>query len=169
MALAFSLAWKDLGATHSGINHIGKHIDENGGGVKPTLLLCETIFAERGAEVWLACHERVEAELYAAFPELVSRIRLVRDTRIQKVAFRYGKALPYRIDDIFVGQVVHFSTQVRLRKIAIELARANKIDVVFEPAPITPKGLSFMYDVGVPVVIGPLVRRHELSSGFRGS
>jgi glycosyltransferase involved in cell wall biosynthesis len=114
------------------------------------------LFLQRGAEVWLACHERVEAELYAAFPELVSRIRLVRDTQIQKVAFRYGKALPYRIDDIFVGQVVHFSTQVRLRKIAIELARANKIDVVFEPAPITPKGLSFMYDVGVPVVIGPL-------------
>lgn len=114
------------------------------------------LFAERGAEVWLACHERVEDELYEAFPELVSRIRLVRDTRFQKIAFRCGKALPYRIGDIFVGQAIHFSTQLRLRGIAIQLARANKIDVVFEPAPITPKGLSFMFGVGVPVVIGPL-------------
>jgi glycosyltransferase involved in cell wall biosynthesis len=110
----------------------------------------------RGAEVWLACHERVEAELEEAFPQLASRIRLVRDTRAQKAVFRYGGALPYRLRDTVVGQAIHFSTQARIRRIALELARAGKIDVVLEPAPITPKGLSFMYDVGVPVVIGPL-------------
>jgi len=114
------------------------------------------LFLERGAEVWLACHERVERELRAAFPELAPRIRLVRDTPVQKAAFKYGQVLPYRLRDMFVGQAVHFSTQARLRKIAIELAKAGKIDVVLEPAPITPKGLSFMYDIGVPVVIGPL-------------
>ena len=57
---------------------------------------------------------------------------------------------------MFVGQAIHFSTQARIRKIAVELASAGKIEVVLEPAPITPKGLSFMYDLGVPVVIGRL-------------
>jgi glycosyltransferase involved in cell wall biosynthesis len=114
------------------------------------------LFTRRGAEVWLACHERVETELRAAFPEIEPRIRLVRDTPAQRVVFRYGNALPYRIRDMFVEQMIHYSTQARIRKVAIELARAGKIDVVLEPAPITPKGLSFMYDVGVPVVIGPL-------------
>ncbi len=57
---------------------------------------------------------------------------------------------------MFVGQAIHLSTQHRIREIAIELARLGKIEVVLEPAPITPKGLSFTYDVGVPIVIGPL-------------
>jgi len=114
------------------------------------------LFSKRGAEVWLACHERVETELRAEFPELEHRIRLVRDTQAQKLAFRFGKLLPFRIRDIFINMLIHFSTQLRIRKIAMELARTGKIDVVLEPAPISPKGLSFMYDVGVPVVIGPL-------------
>lgn len=114
------------------------------------------LFSERGAEVWLACHERVETELRAKFPEIESRIRLVRDTQLQRLANRWGRFLPFRIRDIFINQVIHFSTQRRIRKIALELARNGKIDVVFEPAPITPKGVSFMYDLGVAVVIGPL-------------
>jgi glycosyltransferase involved in cell wall biosynthesis len=114
------------------------------------------LLALRGAEVWLACHERVEGEIRLAFPELMHRIRFVRDTYVQRLALRCGNALPYRLRDMFVGQLIHFSTQARIRKIAIELARAGKIDIVLEPAPITPKGLSFMYDVGVPVVIGPM-------------
>jgi glycosyltransferase involved in cell wall biosynthesis len=114
------------------------------------------LFLRRGAEVWLACHERVEGELRAAFPELESRMRFVRDTPAQKAAFRFGNVLPYRLRDMLIGQGIHFSTQMRIRAVAIELSRAGRIDVVFEPSPITPKGLSFMYNLGVPVVIGPL-------------
>jgi glycosyltransferase involved in cell wall biosynthesis len=80
----------------------------------------------------------------------------VRDTPAQKLLFRFGRVLPYRLGDIIVGQFIHLSTQMRLRRIAVELASAGVIDVVLEPAPITPKGLSFMYDIGVPVVIGPM-------------
>jgi glycosyltransferase involved in cell wall biosynthesis len=109
-----------------------------------------------GAEVWLACHERVESELRAAFPNLEHRMMFVRDTRLQKLAFRYGSALPLRIREMLIGQTIHLSTQMRIRTIAAQLARAGKIDVAFEPSPITPKGLSFLYDIGVPVVIGPL-------------
>jgi glycosyltransferase involved in cell wall biosynthesis len=124
------------------------------------------LFLRRGIEVWLACHERVEATLPKEFPELGSRIRLVRDTQAQKTLFRFSQVLPYRLRDMIVGQLIHFSTQMRLRKTAIELARAGAIDVVFEPAPITPKGLSFMYDVGVPVVIGPMCGGMNFPAAF---
>ncbi len=113
-------------------------------------------FARRGAEVWLACHERVEAELRETFPEIVPRLRAVKDTPTQKFLFRLGTFLPSRIRDIVIAQFIHFLTQYRVRTIAIDLARRAQIDIVFEPAPITPKGLSFMYNVGVPVVIGPM-------------
>lgn len=126
------------------------------------------LFLKRGVEVWLACHERVEASLLKGLPELKSRIRLAHDTRAQKAIFQFSKVLPYRLRDIIVGQLIHFSTHLRLRRIAIELARAGAIDVVFEPAPITPKGMSFMYDVGVPVVIGPMCGGMNLPAAFAG-
>jgi glycosyltransferase involved in cell wall biosynthesis len=114
------------------------------------------LFLQRGTDVWLSCHERVETELRVAFPELESRMRLVRDTQAQKLLWRYSNLLPYRVRETLISQAIHFSTQRRIREIAIELAHSGKIDVVFEPAPITPKGLSFMYGLGVPVVIGPM-------------
>lgn len=135
---------------------VSENISMQMGGESSLPFYYAKLLSERGAEVWLACHERVEKELLAAFPTLEHRICLVRDTPAQKKMFDWSSSLPYRIRDMLVGQAIHFSTQSRIRKVAIELAKAGMIDVVFEPAPITPKGLSFMYDVGVPVVIGPL-------------
>ncbi len=135
---------------------VSENISMKMGGESSLPFYYAKLFSERGAEVWLACHERVEKEVRAAFPELEPRIQIVRDTQAQKFAFRNSAFLSYRVRDIFVGQAVHISTEIRLRKVAIALARANKIDIVFEPSPISPKSLSFMFGVGVPVVIGPL-------------
>jgi glycosyltransferase involved in cell wall biosynthesis len=145
---------------------VSENISMRMGGESSLPFYYAKMFSQRGAEVWLACHERVEVELRAALPQLEPRMRFVRDTRLQRAAFRMGGALPYRIRDMLVGQLVHFSTQRRIRRIAIELARKGQIDVVLEPAPITPKGLSFMYDLGVPVVIGPLCGGMNFPANF---
>jgi glycosyltransferase involved in cell wall biosynthesis len=147
---------------------VSENISMQMGGESSLPFYYAKLLSQRGADVWLACHERVETELCAAFPQLRPRIRFVRDTLAQKVASRYGRTLPYRIRDLFVEQAIHISTQVRIRKIAIDLARSGKIDVVLEPAPITPRGLSFMYDVGVPVVIGPLCGGMSFPPAFAG-
>ena len=138
------------------------------GGESSLPLYYARLFLARGAEVWLACHERVEGEVRMLFPSLESRIRFVRDTPLQKLANRIGRVLPVRVRDMFIDQAIHFSTHARIRKIAVELARTGQIDVVLEPAPITPKGLSFMYDLGVPVVIGPLCGGMEFPPAFAG-
>jgi glycosyltransferase involved in cell wall biosynthesis len=135
---------------------VSENISMRMGGESSLPFYYAKLLALRGAEVWLACHERVESELRAAFPGLEPRMRFVRDTRAQKAAFRLSRRLPPRVSEMLIGQSIHISTQMRIRKIALQLARSGQIDVVFEPSPITPKGLSFLYDVGVPVVIGPL-------------
>jgi glycosyltransferase involved in cell wall biosynthesis len=114
------------------------------------------LFQERNVEIWLVCHERVETEVRASFADIPDRLIFIRDSTLQKLAFRWSQVLPYRIRDLFVGQAIHLSTQIRIRKIARDLAKRGLIDVVLEPAPITPKGISFMYDIGVPVAIGPM-------------
>ena len=135
---------------------VSENISMRMGGESSLPFYYAKLFHARGAEVWLACHERVEAEVRESFPELGDRLRFVADTTAQKVAFKYSAPLPLRLRDLLVGHGIHFSTQVRVRQLALELARQGKIDVVLEPAPITPKGLSFMFRLGVPVVIGPL-------------
>lgn len=125
------------------------------------------LLSQRGAEIWLACHERVRDEVLSAFPELAQRTHFVRDSLFQKWLFRGTAWLPYRIRDLLVGQAIHYSTQWRLRKLAHRLARAGSVDVVLESSPITPKGLSFMYELGVPVVIGPLCGGMEFPPAFR--
>lgn len=104
---------------------VSENISMQMGGESSLPFYYAKLFSERGAEVWLACHERVEIELREAFPELEPRILFVRDTQAQKITFRWGNSLPYRIRDLFIDQAIHFSTQARIRRIAIELAKAK--------------------------------------------
>ena len=125
------------------------------------------LFSARGVQVWLACHERVREEVLEKLPELSARTFFVQDSTLQKLMFRYTTWLPYRIRDILIGQLIHYSTQWRLRNLACGLASRNLVDIVLESSPITPKGLSFMYRIGVPVVIGPLCGGMEFPPAFR--
>lgn len=145
---------------------VSENISMQMGGESSLPFYYAKLFSRRGVEVWLACHERVEAELRTALPELTPRLRVVSDTPVQKALFRLTNNFPVRLRELLRDQAIHFSTQRRIRGIACELARTGRIDVVLEPAPITPKGLSFVYDVGVPVVIGPLCGGMDFPPAF---
>jgi glycosyltransferase involved in cell wall biosynthesis len=146
---------------------ISENISMKMGGESSLPFYYAKLFTARGAQVWLACHERVRGEVSHAFPELAERTFFIEDSLLQKLMFRYTAWLPYRIRDILVGQLIHYSTQWRLRRRAVDLASRKLIDVVLESSPITPKGLSFMYRIGVPVVIGPLCGGMEFPPAFR--
>jgi glycosyltransferase involved in cell wall biosynthesis len=146
---------------------VSENISMRMGGESSLPFYYAKLFTERGAQVWLACHERVRAEVLETLPDLSARTSFVEDSPFQKLLFRYSAWLPYRIRDLVIGQLIHYSTQWRLRKLARNLASRNSIDVVFEPSPITPRGLSFMYRIGVPVVIGPLCGGMEFPPAFR--
>jgi glycosyltransferase involved in cell wall biosynthesis len=146
---------------------VSENISMRMGGESSLPFYYAKLFTERGVEVWLACHERVRGELGERFPQLADRTLFVEDTWFQRNLFRRTGWLPYRLRDLFVGQFIHYSTQRRLRAVARELAARGVIDVVLEPSPITPKGLSFMYGLGIPVVIGPMCGGMEFPPAFR--
>lgn len=126
-----------------------------------------TLFAKRNVEVWIACNARVREEFSVEQPALHRRTFYAEDTKLQQFVEMRTRPYPGRVRDLFVGQGLHVSTQLQLQAIARRLAREGTIDVVFEPSPITPKGLSFMYDLGVPVVIGPLCGGMNFPPAFR--
>jgi len=146
---------------------VSENISMTMGGESSLPFYYAKLFSPRGVEVWLACHERVREEVQEQFPELSGRMLFVRDSAVQKLLFRAGAWLPYRIRDLMIGQFIHYSTHRRLRLLARQLAGGGHVDVVLEPSPITPKGLSFMYRLGVPVVIGPLCGGMEFPPAFR--
>jgi hypothetical protein len=81
---------------------VSENISMRMGGESSLPFYYAKLFHQRGAQVWLACHERVEEEVRESFPVLSDRIRFVKDTVAQKLAFEYTSALPFRVREILV-------------------------------------------------------------------
>ncbi|MFZ4640681.1 MAG: glycosyltransferase family 4 protein [Nodosilinea sp.] len=112
---------------------------------------------ERNHDVWLVCHSRVQAELYSRYnKEIYSRIRFIKDSRLQKAIYRFSQRLPFQIRDSIIGQLLHLITQLKARPIIKQVIKEWGVNLVFAPSVISPKAASCLYDLGVPVVIGPM-------------
>ena len=97
-------------------------------------------FLRRQIGVQAICHARVREELRRDLPaEVFNRVTFIEDSPVQKMVFALGKVFHYRIEDLVFGQIIHVITQVRMRGIAKQLIRAHRIDLVFQPVPISPK------------------------------
>ena len=125
-------------------------------------------FLRRGIEVWAICHSRVRDELRDEMrPEVFRRIHFVEDTWLQRRLWRAGHSMHYRVDDLIFGQLIHTLTQLRMRSFAERLIDRHDIQLVFQPVPISPKALSYMFGFNVPVVVGPMCGGLELPPAFR--
>lgn len=120
-----------------------------------------------GVSLEIVCHERVRAELESSWGAAsLQRVHFVADSIVQRLIWRSTKWLPYRIRDLVVSQLLSLVTQIRARKVVQALVKDNRIDIVFQPSPIAPKGVSCLYDLGVPVVVGPMCGGLNLPPAF---
>jgi glycosyltransferase involved in cell wall biosynthesis len=134
-----------------------EHASMNMGGEAARPLHYFRVLRSRGVEVWMLTHARVREEVRGLVPpEDFRRFYFVPDTGWHKLFWRLGRALPHQVRITTFGALSHFVTQLHQRRLAQRLVRSLKIDVVHEPIPISPKQPSLLYDVGAPVVIGPL-------------
>ena len=125
-------------------------------------------FLDAGHDVRVLCHARVRDDLRRDLPVgMYARIRFVEDSGLQRILFRLGQHLPYRVQDLAINQLITFVTQWRMRGLARALIAEHRIDAVFQPAPIAAKAVSFMHGLGRPVVIGPMNGGMELPPAFR--
>lgn len=124
------------------------------------------ILRGRGIEAWLLCHGRVERELREVFRNDHDRLRLIPDGRLHRVLWRLERLLPEALGGATFGAASHLLTQLLMRRIARALVAEQGIDVVHEPIPVSPKQPSAMYDLGAPVVIGPMNGGMEFPPAF---
>lgn len=110
----------------------------------------------RDMDVWLVTHERVKKRLLEIMPDEMERIFFIPDTFFHIYLNKISQFLPQRISVITTGVISHAITQVYQYKLARKAIKLKHINIVHEPAPVSPKQPSVLFGLGVPVVIGPL-------------
>jgi glycosyltransferase involved in cell wall biosynthesis len=93
--------------------------------------------------------------LSEAFPG-DSNIVYVEDSAWHRFLWRLGSRLPAQVRYLTTEFVSRISTQLAQRRIARRLVREQKVDVVHQPIPVSPREPSLLYGLGCPVVIGPM-------------
>ena len=132
-------------------------------------LLYFRFLKKSGIFVKLLTHERVKQELQNKFREFIEDIYFVPDTPMQVVLDWLGRPLTRRSRTVTTSFLVHMSSGIRQRRLARELVKKFAINVVHQPIPVSPKLPSFIFDVGAPVIIGPMNGGMTYPAAFRSS
>ncbi|MGB3642223.1 MAG: glycosyltransferase [Rivularia sp. (in: cyanobacteria)] len=148
---------------------VAENVSRRMGGESGKNLYYFHLFQERGVDLEIVCHARVKDELRQEFPhdKDFNRFHFIEDNWLQILLDRIGRQFNSRIQGLFFEQMVHWVTQIKAKKLVKELIAKQNVDIVFQPSPITPKGLNFMYNLGVPVVLGPLTGGVDFPPDFR--
>lgn len=121
----------------------------------------------RGVDAYLIAHSRTRTELEATFPSDRERILLVSDTWLHQTLSRTGAWLPDRLAMISTGWLMLMLTEAAQRRVVRRLVRERGVNLVHQPVPVSPRMPSSFYDLGVPVVIGPMNGGMTYPPGFR--
>ena len=125
-------------------------------------------FRQLGLKPQLLSHARVEPDLRASLTaDELNDVTLFSDLKLQKIVYRLGLYLPGRVREAYTDQIIRLATEARQRKELRQRAKARDIDCVFVPIPISPKAISLITDIGVPVFFGPLNGVMDYPPGMR--
>ena len=119
----------------------------------------------RKVPVWLLVNARNRAELSELFPDDGS-IVYVSDTFLHKLLFKVAVLLPDSLSYFTFGFLLRLITQMNQRSVARSLVKKHRINVVHQPTPVSPKEPSMIFDMGAPVVIGPMNGGMSYPPGF---
>lgn len=117
---------------------------------------------------FLVVHERTRGELEELLGPEIDNVFFVSDTKAHRLIFKLRNALPGRIGFFTFGFLLNLLTQVAQKKLVKRLIVSQGVDLVHEPIRVSPKMPSLMYDLGVPVIIGPMNGGMDFPPAFTG-
>lgn len=144
---------------------VAEHASTAFGGEASLPLHYFRVLRQRGLPVWLLVHERTRSELQAQFGP-TENIVYVRDTWAHRLLWQLGRPLPARLSYFSTGFLLRLLTQTRQRSIAKQMVAQLGIDVVHQPIPVSPKEPSLLFNLGAPVLIGPMNGGMSYPPGF---
>ena len=125
------------------------------------------LMRRKGVDVRMITHGRNKEDLTPILNEDLSRVVFIEDSGLHRFCYRVSTILPPRISSFTVELVSRVAAQLEARRLARSMIARGEVDVVHQPTPISPKEVSFLYRLGVPVVMGPLDGNMEFPPAFR--
>ncbi|MBW4469969.1 MAG: glycosyltransferase family 4 protein [Stenomitos rutilans HA7619-LM2] len=135
---------------------VAEHASAKFGGEAVLPLHYFRVLRKRQVEVWLVVHERTRDELKLLLGKDFDRVYFVSDTHLHRLLWKVGRFLPHRLAYVTVGFVSRLLTQMEQRLLVRETVQHHQINLVHQPIPVSPKEPSLIFDVGAPVIIGPM-------------
>jgi glycosyltransferase involved in cell wall biosynthesis len=124
---------------------------------------------KRGIEAWLIIHGRTRPELESLFPADQDRIAYIPDKWYHKLIWQLSRPLPRRVSEATFGTLMVLINQLIQKSMVKRLIREQRINVVHQPIPVSPKAPSFIAGLSVPVIIGPMNGGMDYPAAFRGA
>ena len=162
-----SVADREPGSSPPRVIILGENASMRMGGEASFPYLHFKLLRERGVEAWLVAHARVRDELHRLLPDEVDRMHFVEESPLDVFLWKLGLRLPRKIDEQTIGMLRHILTHRRLRRLVVEVIEREQANIVHEVTPISPKAPSAMYNLGVPVVAGPLSGAMDYPPAFQ--
>ncbi len=123
----------------------------------------------RDIEAWLVIHGRTRPELETLFPNDQNRIQYIPDKWYHRLIWQLSRYLPRRVSEATFGTLMVLINQLIQRGIVKRLIRDHGINVVHQPIPVSPKAPSFIANLRVPVIIGPMNGGMDFPPAFKGA
>lgn len=123
----------------------------------------------QGIDAWMIYPQRCQTELRQALPHDrdFQRIVFVESSWTQTILGHLCRCLPRRFQERVSGPLFQLHYQLQARKIAQFLVKTLDLQLVFQVTPSAASAVSAIYDVGVPVVMGPLRGTPDRSTPLR--
>lgn len=121
----------------------------------------------RGLDVHLVTHARTQAELQQLLPDEQDRIHYTPDTRFRKFLEKIAAPFPSAIKHFTFRLLGRILSGISARKLVRSLVAEHQIQIVHQPTPVSPREFSLIYNVGAPVVIGPMNGNITYPPGFQ--
>ena len=157
----------DAGGSLPRVLIVAENASEAFGGEAALPLRYFRLLRDFGIPVSLLTHVRVRGELESIFPNEMNQIYFVEETRWHRLFWRIGTHLEPRLRHLTTAFVLRALTQLAQRRTARRLIQQIGINVVHQPTPVSPREPSFIYDLGVPVIIGPMNGNMSYPPAFR--
>lgn len=145
---------------------VAEHASLKYGGEAALPLHYFRVLRQRGIDTWLVVHERTREELESLFAKDRDRLYFISDTIWHRWLWQCSQFVPKRIADFTFGLVLRLITQISQRRLARQIVREKKIDIIHQPILVSPKEPSTIFDMGAPVVIGPMNGGMTYPPGF---
>jgi glycosyltransferase involved in cell wall biosynthesis len=150
-----AITWRNI-LKYPNVLIVCEHASSKFGGEAMLPLNYFLLLSKRLPRVFLLTHERTRKDIEATPGINPEHVFYIPDTSLHKFLNRISHQLPDRIASVTSGAAMHLVTQLYQWVIARRIVRELGIDVIHEPAPVSPKQPSMMFALRVPVIIGPM-------------